>query len=109
MGSVSAASKVAAAASIRGGGGGGQRPTVDLFRAAVIVSENIHQAARTGDVVGMRALLDAIPPDVRRQQINALDETGSATLHYAARFNHFAIAKLLGTIRTDDKIFFKKK
>ncbi|XP_071818880.1 transient receptor potential cation channel subfamily A member 1 homolog isoform X3 [Apostichopus japonicus] len=55
---------------------------------------SLHQAARDGDVQVMQKILESITTKKKRK-VNELDENNLAPLHYAARYNHLEIAKLL--------------
>ncbi|XP_071505517.1 LOW QUALITY PROTEIN: transient receptor potential cation channel subfamily A member 1 homolog [Diadema antillarum] len=54
----------------------------------------LHQTARDGDVIVMKRLLSQIAKQ-RKKTVNALDENGVSPLHYAARYNHLEVIKLL--------------
>ncbi|XP_033635280.1 transient receptor potential cation channel subfamily A member 1 homolog isoform X2 [Asterias rubens] len=72
-----------------GGGLAASESTEDL---ANLIS--IHQAARDGEVETMRRYLEQIGSNKRRR-VNKLDENNLSALHYAARYNHIEIVKLL--------------
>ncbi|KAJ8026830.1 Transient receptor potential cation channel subfamily A member 1-like [Holothuria leucospilota] len=55
---------------------------------------SLHQAARDGNVQAMVKLLNSITTR-RKRRVNELDDNNLAPLHYAARYNHLEIAKLL--------------
>ncbi|XP_041463333.1 transient receptor potential cation channel subfamily A member 1 homolog isoform X1 [Lytechinus variegatus] len=54
----------------------------------------LHQLARDGDAITLKRLINQISKN-RRRTLNALDENGISPLHYAARYNHLAVVKML--------------
>ena len=50
--------------------------------------------ARDGDVSGMKVALEALGNAVKHQ-VNFLNEDRLTPLHYAARYNHYPMVKLL--------------
>lgn len=54
----------------------------------------LHQVARDGDVIAMRNMLEALGP-LARHHVNHLNEDRLSPLHYAARYNHYEMVKLV--------------
>ncbi|KAH9498505.1 Transient receptor putative cation channel sub A member 1 [Bulinus truncatus] len=55
---------------------------------------SLHQCARDGDESNMRVLLRSLGLNVKKK-INQYDEDGLTPLHYAARYNHLSVVKVL--------------
>ncbi|CAL1538525.1 unnamed protein product, partial [Lymnaea stagnalis] len=55
---------------------------------------SLHQCARDGDESNMWILLKSLGANVRKK-INQYDEDSLTPLHYAARYNHLSVVKLL--------------
>jgi ankyrin repeat protein len=53
------------------------------------------QCARDGNVDNMRRILDQLSPNQIKRRINQHDEDILSPLHYASRYNHINIVKLL--------------
>ncbi|XP_064627394.1 transient receptor potential cation channel subfamily A member 1 homolog isoform X2 [Lineus longissimus] len=72
-------------------------PAPGLRRAESSEALNIslHQCARDGNVDNMRRILDQLSPNQIKRRINQHDEDLLSPLHYASRYNHFNIVKLL--------------
>ncbi|RUS77619.1 hypothetical protein EGW08_014619 [Elysia chlorotica] len=54
----------------------------------------LHQCARDGDEYNMKILLQNLDSHVRKK-VNQYDEDDLTPLHYAARYNHLSVVKLL--------------
>lgn len=70
------------------------KPQYFTVKHNFLTSLLILQAARDGDVQVMQKILESITTKKKRK-VNELDENNLAPLHYAARYNHLEIAKLL--------------
>ncbi|XP_046578884.1 transient receptor potential cation channel subfamily A member 1 homolog isoform X2 [Haliotis rubra] len=54
----------------------------------------LHQCARDGDETNMKIVLKNISGHLKKK-VNALDDEDLTPLHYAARYNHLSVVKLL--------------
>ncbi|XP_064648007.1 transient receptor potential cation channel subfamily A member 1 homolog isoform X2 [Lineus longissimus] len=72
-------------------------PAPGLIQGESLEKLNItlHQCARDGNPDIMRLLLDQMSQRQLKKKINKRDEDFQSPLHYAARYNHFGIVKLL--------------
>ncbi|XP_023224750.1 ankyrin-1-like [Centruroides sculpturatus] len=55
----------------------------------------IHQVVRNGNVEALKCFLNNMDAKSIKKQINSLDDKNMTPLHYASRYNHLAIVKLL--------------
>ncbi|XP_074658298.1 transient receptor potential cation channel subfamily A member 1 homolog isoform X1 [Tubulanus polymorphus] len=60
-----------------------------------IAGLTLHQCARDGNVDSLRRLLDQMSKGQLKKRINWHDENKLSALHYAARYDHYLIVKLL--------------
>nr|CAB3267277.1 transient receptor potential cation channel subfamily A member 1 homolog [Phallusia mammillata] len=61
----------------------------------VAEEESLHQIARDGDVTMMRTVLNLLTQSRGRKKLNKKDADKFTPLHYAARYNHVDMCKLL--------------
>ncbi|CAH1799596.1 unnamed protein product [Owenia fusiformis] len=71
-------------------------PKESMRRAESVETLNLtlHQCARDGNLDNMKRYLQGMTGNIKRK-INAVDEDKLSALHYAARYNHVDIVKLL--------------
>ena len=68
--------------------------SLDEFEITYKCPWYLFQAARDGEVNAMKKILDQLGHH-RRRKINMHDENELSALHYACRYNHIKIVKLL--------------
>ncbi|XP_035826279.1 transient receptor potential cation channel subfamily A member 1 homolog [Aplysia californica] len=74
----------------------GELPSIGLRRdeSSEALNLTLHQCARDGDEYNMKILIRNLGNHVRKK-INQYDEDDLTPLHYAARYNHLSVVKLL--------------
>lgn len=78
-------------------------PGMRKSESSEVLHLTLHQCARDGDAESMRRLLASLTGNVKKK-INSHDDEDLSALHYAARYNHHPIVKMLveAGARTDD-------
>ncbi|RUS76171.1 hypothetical protein EGW08_016083 [Elysia chlorotica] len=69
-------------------------PGLKASESSEALNLTLHQCARDGDEYNMRILIRNLDSHVRKK-INQFDEDDLTPLHYAARYNHLNVVKLL--------------
>ncbi|GFR66362.1 transient receptor potential cation channel subfamily A member 1 homolog [Elysia marginata] len=69
-------------------------PALKLPEATETLNLTLHQCARDGDEYNMKILLQNLDAHARKK-VNQYDEDDLTPLHYAARYNHLSVVKLL--------------
>lgn len=70
-------------------------PSFVLFvQSLLLLLFFIFQLARDGDAITLKRLINQIMKR-KKKALNALDENGISPLHYAARYNHLPVVKML--------------
>lgn len=69
-------------------------PGMKLPEATETLNLTLHQCARDGDEYNMKILLQNLDAHARKR-VNQYDEDELTPLHYAARYNHLSVVKLL--------------
>ncbi|XP_030851100.1 transient receptor potential cation channel subfamily A member 1 homolog isoform X3 [Strongylocentrotus purpuratus] len=73
------------------------QPTATVLRhweSSEDLGVTLHQLARDGDAITLKRLINQIIKR-KKKALNALDENGISPLHYAARYNHLPVVKML--------------
>ncbi|XP_033741695.1 transient receptor potential cation channel subfamily A member 1 homolog [Pecten maximus] len=72
-------------------------PPIKRSESGELLNFTLHQCARNGDVRSTQILISQIKSSAKNtfKKINVRDEDKITPLHYAARYNHKAVAKLL--------------
>ncbi|XP_076812155.1 uncharacterized protein LOC143459076 isoform X2 [Clavelina lepadiformis] len=60
-----------------------------------ITEQSLHQVARDGNIMLMKAILKRMTPMRAKRKLNKKDRDKFTPLHYAARYNHFEMCELL--------------